>query len=291
MYNKHEKDFKKEDIKQQAWNKIAKELNISNGKEAEQYWRNLKKLLSKRRCKLKEVDVSGASVGPVNKARKALKELNYLCWLFPFVKVRTTKSNLTTSKEIAKEEDCPNYDEDDENVDPQDEGQNEEKTRENVDSSEESLTKVVETSTKRTTEEPEEKNDTEILKRKSTVGSGKVKSKVSKREDSEIEEEELKALEVINKLASAEENKGGCEIFGELVATELKAPSQKQFLMTKHEIQNVLFKVRMEALEADLNDRPTSVYFYSGFIVYRNTISINCTASNSTLSTVKFKYF
>ena len=123
------------------------------------------------------------------------------------------------------------------------------------------------------------------------MGSGKVKSKVSKREDSEIEEEELKALEVINKLASAEENKGGCEIFGELVATELKAPSQKQFLMTKHEIQNVLFKVRMEALEADLNDRPTSVYFYSGFIVYRNTISINCTASNSTLSTVKFKYF
>ena len=173
------------------------------------------------------------------------------------MKVRTTKSNLTTSKEIAKEEDCPNYDEDDENVDPHDEGQNEEETRENVDSSEESLTKVVETSTKRTTEEPEEKNDTEILKRKSTVGSGKAKSTVSKREKSEIEEEELRALEVINKLASAEENKGECEIFGELVATELKALSQKQFLMAKHEIQNVLFKVRMEALEADLNDRPT----------------------------------
>ena len=27
--------------------------------------------------------------------------------------------------------------------------------------------------------------------------------------------------------------------------------------MAKHEIQNVLFKVRMEALDADLNDRPT----------------------------------
>ena len=33
LYNKHEKDFKKEDIKQRAWNEIAKELNISNGKE------------------------------------------------------------------------------------------------------------------------------------------------------------------------------------------------------------------------------------------------------------------
>ena len=35
LYNKQEKDFKKEDIKQQAWNEIPKELNISNGKEAE----------------------------------------------------------------------------------------------------------------------------------------------------------------------------------------------------------------------------------------------------------------
>ena len=48
MYNKQGKDFKKEDIKQRAWNEIAKELNISNRKEAEQYWQNLKKLLSKR---------------------------------------------------------------------------------------------------------------------------------------------------------------------------------------------------------------------------------------------------
>ena len=132
------------------------------------------------------------------------------------------------------------------------------------------------------------------LKKRMTVGSGKAKSKVSKRETSEIEEEELKALEVINKLASAEENKGECEIFGELVATELKAVSQKQFLMAKHEIQNVLFKVRMEALEADVNDRlteerrtaTTNIKHPSNFIVYRNTISINYTASNSSLSTV-----
>ena len=132
------------------------------------------------------------------------------------------------------------------------------------------------------------------LKKRMTVGSGKAKAKVSKRETSEIEEEELKALEVINKLASAEENKGECEIFGELVATELKAVSQKQFLMAKHEIQNVLFKVRMEALEADVNDRlteerrtaTTNIKHPSNFIVYRNTISINYTASNSSLSTV-----
>ena len=60
-------------------------------------------MLSKRRTKLKEVDVSGAAAGPVNKARKALEELNYLSWLFPFVKVRKKKSNLSLAKEGGEE--------------------------------------------------------------------------------------------------------------------------------------------------------------------------------------------
>ena len=55
----------------------------------------------------------------------------------------------------------------------------------------------------------------------------KTELKVRKREKSAIEEEELKALPAINKLASAEENKGKCEIFGELIATELKILNQK----------------------------------------------------------------
>ena len=40
---------------------------------------------------------------------------------------------------------------------------------------------------------------------------------------SEIEDKKFKALHVINKLASAEENKGEYELFGELIATDLKA--------------------------------------------------------------------
>ena len=75
---------------------------------------------------------------------------------------------------------------------------------------------------------------------------------------SKIEEEELKAFKAISKLASVEENKGECELFGELIATELKALSQKQRLVAKHEIQNVLFKVRMEALENNSNETRTT---------------------------------
>ena len=83
--------------------------------------------------------------------------------------------------------------------------------------------------------------------------------KVRKNEKSEIEIEEFKARQVINKLASAEENKGECEIFGELIATELKTLNQKQRLLAKHEIQNVLFEIRMQSLEFDSNDRPTEL--------------------------------
>ena len=60
-------------------------------------------MLSKRPTKLKEVDVSGAANGPVNKTRKALEELNYPSWLFPFVKVLKTKLNLSLAKERGEE--------------------------------------------------------------------------------------------------------------------------------------------------------------------------------------------
>ena len=103
MYNKHEKDFKKDEVKQGAWKETAKELDLENGKVVEQFWNNFEKLLSKRRTKLKEVDAAGAANGPVNKTRKALEELNYPSWLFPFVKVCKTKLNLSLAKEIGEE--------------------------------------------------------------------------------------------------------------------------------------------------------------------------------------------
>ena len=83
----------------------------------------------------------------------------------------------------------------------------------------------------------------------------KTKLKVRKLEKSEIEEDEFKALQVINKLASAEEIKGECEIFGELTVTELKTLNQKQRLLAKREIQNVLFKIQMQSLSIQMTDQ------------------------------------
>ena len=59
LYNKQEKDFKNEEVKQRAQKEISKELDLENDKVVEQLWNNFKKLLSKLRTKLKEVDVSG----------------------------------------------------------------------------------------------------------------------------------------------------------------------------------------------------------------------------------------
>ena len=103
LYNKQEQDFKKEEVKQRAWEEIAKELDLENGKVVEQLLNNFKKLISKRRTKLKEVDVSSAVAGLINKSWEALEELNYLSWLSPFVKVRETKSNLSLAKERGEE--------------------------------------------------------------------------------------------------------------------------------------------------------------------------------------------
>ena len=40
LFNKQEQDFKKEEIKQRAWKKIAKELDLENGKVVEQLLNN-----------------------------------------------------------------------------------------------------------------------------------------------------------------------------------------------------------------------------------------------------------
>ena len=76
--------FQKEDVKQRARISIATELHLENGKAAENLWTNLKIMLSKRRAKLRDVDVCA-------EARKPVEELNYLSWLFPYVKVRSTR--------------------------------------------------------------------------------------------------------------------------------------------------------------------------------------------------------
>ena len=73
LYNKQEIDFKKEEVKQRVWKEIAMELDLENYKLVEQLWNNLKSLLSKRRTKLKEVDVSGAAAARLTKLRKLWK--------------------------------------------------------------------------------------------------------------------------------------------------------------------------------------------------------------------------
>ena len=47
LYNKQDKDFKKEDVKQRALKEIAKEVEVKDGKTAKKLWNNFENLLSK----------------------------------------------------------------------------------------------------------------------------------------------------------------------------------------------------------------------------------------------------
>ena len=38
LYNRQEKDFKKKEVEQRAWKETGKELDLENGKAAEQLW-------------------------------------------------------------------------------------------------------------------------------------------------------------------------------------------------------------------------------------------------------------
>ena len=55
------KRFQKKEVKQGAWIEIVKELDLENDKVVEQLRNHFKKLFSKQRTKLKEVDVSVVS--------------------------------------------------------------------------------------------------------------------------------------------------------------------------------------------------------------------------------------
>ena len=122
-------------------------------------------MLSKRRTKLKEVDVPGAASGPVNKARKALEELNYLSWLFAFVKVRKTKSNLSLANERGEETFDEDQCEDEQNNKY---NNNEDESNEGYNDENQYEANELENSLKKSTEEIAEKKGTPFLKRKLT---------------------------------------------------------------------------------------------------------------------------
>ena len=129
-------------------------------------------MFSKRRTKLKEVDVSGTAAGPVNKAREALEELNYLSWLFPFVKVRKTKSNLSLAKKRGGE----TFDEDQcEDEQKNEDENNKDESNEWYNNKDQYEPNELKNSLKKSTEEIAEKWDTPFLKQKLTGKMEKIK--------------------------------------------------------------------------------------------------------------------
>ena len=59
LFDKSHPDYKLEAVKSRSWLEIATKLGYDSEKTAETTWDNLKKLLSKRRARVRDVNRSG----------------------------------------------------------------------------------------------------------------------------------------------------------------------------------------------------------------------------------------
>ena len=64
--------------------------------------------------------------------------------------------------------------------------------------------------------------------------------------DSDMQKAEMDFLRAMKGYAENEEEKDENDVFGVLIATELKKLSKKKQIMTKRKIQNLIFDMQME---------------------------------------------
>ena len=89
LYDKSHKDFQRKDIKKNAWNAVAEELELEGSAEAEKEFTKLREKYSRHKRDLKKKEVSGTSSAAVQK-----EGLNYLSWLDKYTQARKSKTNI-----------------------------------------------------------------------------------------------------------------------------------------------------------------------------------------------------
>ncbi|XP_068732649.1 uncharacterized protein [Montipora capricornis] len=93
LYDKECKDFKDKNKKLQAWEKVANEMGMTKD-DAQTYFRNMRNKYSREKKKLGKAKVSGAGQDDVTEVKKDLSGMYpYLQWLEPYIVERKTKSN------------------------------------------------------------------------------------------------------------------------------------------------------------------------------------------------------
>ena len=94
IYNKNTKGYKDtHGKKKMAWEKVVKECGLSDVAEGIRLFENIKKKFNTRRRSSK--GPSGSGTADVSSQQEDFKDMAYLSWLAPHVKLRKTKSNVS----------------------------------------------------------------------------------------------------------------------------------------------------------------------------------------------------
>ena len=94
IFDKSLASYKESQPKKNAWKCIDEVLGNDPGASL-QAWTLLLNRYSKRKSRFKKVNVSGADLATVEKARRSLEEYKFLNWLDGFLRPKTTISNVS----------------------------------------------------------------------------------------------------------------------------------------------------------------------------------------------------
>ena len=199
---------------------------------------NLKKLYSKKKINLKKTYRIGTSAEEVADAKKKLEAYAFLAWLEPHIRLRSTKNNTL----LLPEESFDIKESDDSDIEVSG-----------------SIGETQESSALFSGKRLDKEGKVSAKRRKNMMQvSGFIENKWRKREtDLMFNHEELDVLDKISRVISerkkpedsSDRDKDADDVFGEMIAKELKSfPSHVKFKI-KHEMNDVLYKYHLTELQ------------------------------------------
>ena len=283
LYDKTKKGYKDKNATRNAWVIVARELGVDEGKlhpfackfsflirllfhclymglnakptcisgeRAKRLFDNLKKRLNKRRNDLRRAERSGTSSSAVTLAEARLEPYQFLAWLQPYIRTRTTIKNLNVSQSLKNP--IPSM-----SAAPSHEVVviNDVKGEEIAFSNDNDNVSLYTSSN--------DGGTTPALgvKRKSPIDSDisevlqKPKWQNNRPNLDNIEVRPLKTMERVSETSKEEEKKDDCDIFGMLVAVELKKLTNYNKMVAKQQIQNLIFQLQMNQEQKEQQQR------------------------------------
>lgn len=94
LYDKQRPGYRDESVKAQTWQKVADECDVGTGEAARKLFDNLKKRFLKKRLKFRKLKAGGMPPELVNAAKEEMDSYSFLNWLVPHIRMRRTKRDL-----------------------------------------------------------------------------------------------------------------------------------------------------------------------------------------------------